>query len=175
MSTDIGAHICLPEPKVAFHPERASDRDIHPLLGLIRFGPYSSGLVPDPIRVATITPTGDSSRLFNFMKELNNPAKAGERTDYLPNRPGFHRVFGLHMRAASRSSHVEVDAPLEEEFRTSPSPHIVLADRLVRAIQGLDARRTEFDVLFIYIPQRSARGYVGGPDKTSIYMITSRR
>ena len=165
MSSEIAPHICLPEPKLAFHPERVSDRDIHPLLGLVRFGPYSSGLVPDPIRVATITPTGDSSRLFDFMKELNNTAKAGERADYLPDWPGFHRVFGLHMRAASRSCHVELDATLEEEFRNSPSPHIALADRLVRAIQGLDARRTEFDVLFIYIPQRWAAGYVGGPDE----------
>jgi hypothetical protein len=132
MSSEIAAHICLPEPKLAFHPERVSDREIHPLLGLIRFGPYSSGLVPDPIRVATITPTGDSSRLFDFMKELHKTAKAGERADYLPDWPGFHRVFGLHMGAASRSCHVELDAPFEEEFANSSSPHIVLADRLVR-------------------------------------------
>jgi len=164
MSSEIAAHICLPEPMLAFHPERVSDRDIHPLLGLIRFGPYSSGLVPDPIRVATITPGGDSSRLFDFMKELNNTAKAGERPDYLPDWPGFHRVFGLHMKAASRSCHLELDAAFEEEFRTSSSPHIVLADRLVRAIQSLDARRSEFDVLFIYIPLRWEPGYVGGTD-----------
>ena len=141
----------MPEPKLAFHPERSSDRDIHPLLGLIQFGPYSSGLVPDPIRVATITPSGDSSRLFSFMKELNSTAKATERADYLPDWPGFHRVFGLHMRAATRSCHIELDAALEHDFRASSSPHIVLGDRLVRAIQSLEAHRAEFDVLFIYI------------------------
>lgn len=165
MSSEIPAHICLPEPKLTFHPDRISDRDIHPLLGLIRFGPYSSGLVPDPIRVATITPAGDTSRLFDFMKELKNTAKAGERADYLPDWPGFHRVFGLHMRAAGRSCHVELDASFEDEFRISCSPHIVLADRLVRAIQRLEARRTEYDVLFIYIPQRWEPGYVGGPQE----------
>src|SRR5258708_22296330 len=163
MSSEISPHVFLPEPKLAFHPERVSDREIHPLLGLVRFGPYSSGLVPDPIRVATITPAGEGSRLFGFMKELNSTAKATERTDYLPEWPGFHRVFGLHMRAASGSCHVELDAAFEGEFRAASSPHIVLADRLVRAIQSLDARRAEFDVLFIYIPQRWVPRYVGDP------------
>ncbi|MGC2202436.1 MAG: hypothetical protein WA633_20150, partial [Stellaceae bacterium] len=60
MTSEIAPHIWLPEPRLAFHPERTSDRDIHPLRGLLRFGPYSSGLVPDPIRVATISPAGES-------------------------------------------------------------------------------------------------------------------
>ncbi len=98
------------------------------------------------------------------MKELNSTAKPTERIDYLSEWPGFHRIFGLHMRAAGRSCHLELEASFENEFRGSSSPHVVLADRLVRAIQSLDARRAEFDVLFIYIPQRWEPGYVGGPD-----------
>ena len=163
MTSEIAPHVCLQEPKLSFHPDRASDRHIHPLLGLLRFGPYSSGLVPDPIRVATISPFGDSGRLFEFMRELNSPAQATERRDYLPDWPGFQPVFGLHMRGAARACHIELDAALEDEFQASGSPHIVLADRLIRAIQGLEARRAEFDVLFIYIPLRWQRGYVGGP------------
>ena len=57
MIAEIAPHVWLPEPKLAFHPDRTSDREIHPLRGLLRFGPYSSGLVPDPIRVATIAPS----------------------------------------------------------------------------------------------------------------------
>ena len=112
-----------------------------------------------------IRDSGEGSRLFGFMKELNTKAIPTERTDYLPEWPGFQGVFGLHMRAASRACHVELDAALENEFRDSPNPHIILADRIVRAIQGLDAHRAEFDVLFIYIPQRWEPGYVGGPNE----------
>jgi hypothetical protein len=119
----------------------------------------------DPIRVATISPAGESERLFDFMRQLNSSARASERADYLPEWPGFHRVFGLHMRGAPRACHLELDSGLEDEFQASSSPHVVLADRLVRAIQRLDALRTEFDVLFIYIPQRWERGYYGGPDE----------
>lgn len=68
MNSEIANHMCLPEPKLAFHPDRSSDREIHPLRGLLRFGPYSAGLVPDPIRVATLAPAGESHRLYEFIK-----------------------------------------------------------------------------------------------------------
>jgi len=97
------------------------------------------------------------------MKELNSVARPTERTDYLPEWPGFHRVFGLHMRGAGTGCHIELDKELESEFRDSSTPHVVLADRLIRAIQGLEAHRAKFDVLFIYIPQRWSPGYVGKP------------
>lgn len=99
------------------------------------------------------------------MKQLNSKALPTERVDYLPEWPGFHGAFGLHMRGAARPCHIELEAGFEDEFLASPSPHVVLAERLVRAIQSLDARPAEFDVLFIYIPQRWERGYVGGPNE----------
>jgi hypothetical protein len=163
MTSEIAPHIWLPEPKLAFHPERVSDRDIHPLRGLLRFGPYSAGLVPDPIRVATICPAGESERLFAFVRALNTTSKPTERTQYLPEWPGFQRVFGLHMRGAGRGCHIELDQQLDSDMEASQSPHVVLAERLLRAVQNLDARRSEFDVLFIYIPQRWAAGFTGGP------------
>jgi hypothetical protein len=165
MSSEIAPHVQLPEPMLAFHPDRVSDREIHPLRGLLRFGPYSKGLVPDPIRVATIAPARESERLYTFISELKSAATPRERLDYLPKWPGFHSVFGLHMRGAGRGCHVELDAAIEEEFRGSSRPHVVLAERTVRAIQTLDAHRADFDVLFIYIPQRWSAGFVGAPDE----------
>src|SRR5262245_2149552 len=114
MSSEISPHVSLREPKLAFHPDRTADKDIHPLRGLRQFGPYSSGLVPDPIRVATISPAGDSGRLFEFMKELNSSASATERRDYLLDWPGFHQVFGLHMRGATRTCHIELDPAIDQ-------------------------------------------------------------
>lgn len=165
MSSQIAPHVMLPEPKLAFHPDRNSDRDIHPLRGLLRFGPYSSGLVLDPIRVATVAPAGESARLYSFMSELNSEARPDERPDYLPTWPGFQTVFGLHMRGAGKRCHVKLDAELEDNLVGSSRPHIVLAERLVRAIQSLDAQRGDFDVLFVYIPKRWECGFVGAPDE----------
>lgn len=165
MTSQIAPHLWLPEPKLSFHPDRTSDCDIHPLEGLLRFGPHSAGLVPDPIRVATLAPVGESQLLYSFMRELNSAYDPQERKDYLPRWPGFQRVFSLHMRGAGGGCHIELDSAFEKEFVDSPTPHILLADRLVREIQGLESRRSEFDVLFIYIPQRYSAGYKGGPEE----------
>jgi len=99
------------------------------------------------------------------MKELNSAAIPRERPDYLPNWPGFHGVFGVHMRGAGKGCHLELDKGLDAEFQDAERPHIILAERLVRAIQTLEAHRSEFDVLFIYLPQRWMPAYVGGPDE----------
>jgi hypothetical protein len=163
MSGEIAPHVWLPEPELSFHPDRASDRETHPLRGLIRFGPHSAGLMPDPIRVATLAPAGESNRLYSFMRELNSAYEPTERRDYLPKWPGFRGAFNLQMRGAGRGCHVELDQDVETDLRASPTPHVVLADRLVRAIHGFEAHRADFEVLFIYLPQRWAAGFVGGP------------
>lgn len=163
MTSEIDPQIWIPEPKLSFHPDRRSDSDIHPLRGLLRFGPYSAGLIPGPIRVATVAPAGDAQRLYAFMRELNSAHEPTERKDYLQKWPGFNSVFGVHMRGAGKGCHVELDTQIEDEFEKSSTPHVVLASRLLRAIQSLESRRSEFDVLFIYIPTRWAPGFVGGP------------
>lgn len=163
MTSEIAPHIWIPEPRLLFHPDRDTDCDIHPLRGLLRFGPHSAGLVPGPIRVATIAPAGDGEKLYAFMRELSSTYEPTERKDYLPKWPGFNTVFGVHMRGAASGCHVELDDQLQRDFDASPTPHVVLAERLLRAIQGLEGRRSEFDVLFVYIPTRWAKGYFGGP------------
>jgi hypothetical protein len=164
--SELPQHVVLPEPKLAFHPDRRSDQDIHPLKGLLRFGPYSKGLlVPDPIRVATITPAEESHILYAFMKELNATFKPTERVEYLQDWPGFHPVFGLRMTGAGSGCHMELDAQIEQDFEKSSTPHVVLAGALTRAIQVMYSHRALFDVLFIYIPQRWTAGFVGGEEE----------
>ena len=163
MTSQVAPHIWLPEPQLAFHPDRSTDKEVHPLRGLIRFGPYSKGLVPDPIRVATIAPHGESKPLYDFMKELGSSAQPRERREYVPEWPGFRKVFNLDLRGAGKGCHLELDVSLENELRSSERPHVVLAERLVRTIQLLDGRRADFDVLFVYLPERWSRSYIGGP------------
>lgn len=162
MTTQISPHIWFPEPRLSFHPEHAGDVDIHPLNGLLRYGPYSAGFIPNPIRVATISPSGESQKLYDFMKELNREFNPNERRDYLPTWPGFSRVFNVHMRAAANSCHIQLDDKLGPEMAASDSPHVVLSSRIIRALQLLDSMREEFDVIFLYVPQTWSQGFVGG-------------
>ena len=162
MTSQISPHIWFPEPRLSFHPEHTGDVDIHPLNGLLRYGPYSAGLIPNPIRVATISPSGESQRLYDFMKQLNSKFRPTERRDYLPIWPGFSRVFNVHMRAATKKCHIQLDDRLSPEMANSRSPHVVLSSRIIRALQSLDAMREQFDVIFLYVPHSWSQGFVGG-------------
>ncbi len=165
MSSQIAPHVCLPEPDLAFHPDRNTDREKHPLRALIRGGPYSTGLVPHPNRIATLAPAGESQCLYGFMRELGAAARPRERREYLPEWPGFRKVFNLDLHGAGKGCHLELEASLDGELSASTRPHVLLAERLVRTIQLLEARRADFDVLFIYLPARWAEYYLGGPDR----------
>jgi hypothetical protein len=164
MNDPLQHHVRLAEPLLLFHPDRPSDRDIHPLRGLAKFGPYSSALTPSPIRVATLSPSGESRRLYDFLKELNRSAKPVERSDYLPEWTSFNSVFQTKLVPASENCRVELDANLDGEMRDDAAPALLLAERIIRAIQLFDANRAEFDVLFIYLPQRWAPGFYGEDD-----------
>ncbi len=157
-------HIRLPEPQLLFHPDRLSDTDIHPLRGLARFGPYSSGFTPSPIRVATLAPAGEARRLFDFLRELNRPAQPRERKDYLPDWTSFNGVFQTHLAPATSSCLRELDAGLDDELRDHAAPELLLVERIIRAIQLLEANRADFDVLFIYLPERWSAGFYGEHD-----------
>ncbi len=61
-----------------------------------------------------------------------------------------------------RICHLELDKSIDLEFEKSQTPHVVLAEQLSRAIHDISSRRTRFDVLFIYLPQRWAPGFKGG-------------
>src|SRR3546814_4246499 len=121
MSSEIGSTIALPEPELVFSAERESYRDIHPLRGLARYGPYSNSFfVSNPIQIATIAPFGESRRLNEFLRDLDQSFRPTERTDYLPDWPGFSKVFGTRKadnRCARRSE--EHTSELQSLMRTS--------------------------------------------------------
>ena len=55
----------LPEPRLLYHPGRQEDNSVHPLDGLLRFGPYGRSLlhsVLDPIVVAIVAPHNEASQ-----------------------------------------------------------------------------------------------------------------
>lgn len=163
MTAQLSPHFWLAEPSLAFHPDRVGDRDVHPLRGLVRHGPYSEGLVLGPIRVATIHPNNEGQALFSFLKELRTVHEPAERRDYLPVWPGFRAVFNLDL-AAAPASHLALPSDADERLYRSDRPHRELAEMLTRALSDLEANRSEFDVVFVYLPERWRTGFVGGED-----------
>ena len=134
MNLQLANHAWQAEPRLTFSAEGTSRQARHPLKGLCDNGPYSAGLVPDPIRIATISPGRESEALYGFMKRLRRKWQPRERQDYLPEWPGFREVFGLEMQAAGSSCHIELDDHVDADVQMSSTPHIVLAEHIVRAI-----------------------------------------
>lgn len=166
---DLGRHKKLPEPLLSFHPERDSDSHIHPLQGLVRFGPHSSGRLPGPIRVATLSPHGESHILFGFLKEMKQSHDPQERREYLPRYPGFKSVFQTDFVAADNDRCLlELPSSLDKAVAEGEMPHVNLSEALVSSIAQLRAARSEFDVLFVYLPQRWEPGFKG-PDEFDLH------
>ena len=150
------AFVKMPESYLLFSPERVADRDEHPLRGLAQFGPYSKNFINkvfDPIRVATIFPAGMNGRLRSLFDEFEGTHQPRERKDYLIPYLGFRRIFGVKLIPAP-GLHVVLSESTDEKLHNSEQPHLALMQVLVEAMASLHARRNEFDVLLIVLPDR---------------------
>lgn len=156
----------LREPFLAFHPLRPEDKDVHPLRGLATFGPFGQKLVNsvrDPIRIATIVPEGEKSHVGALIAELDRRHKPKERFNYLVEFPGFRTVFGLRVVLADACAHIEIPRGIDKEITQAAAPHLILADALTKAIEVLERRSYDFDVLVIYLPERWQPAFYGLP------------
>jgi hypothetical protein len=164
---ELAGHQRLPEPQLAFHPQRQSDLSPHPLKGLLEFGPYSQSLmnpIIDPIRVATLAPHGEGATLKRFLDELEAAHQPSERRQYLPAWPGFSKVFGLRLVPAEASTaHIQLPGDLDSRLDAASQPHVVLADELTKALRAFGSAGSDYDLVMILLPDRWNEGFYG-PD-----------
>lgn len=168
IASRLPAHQRLAEPKLAFHPDRLEDQDIHPLMGLRRFGPYSrSSLagVLDPIRVALIVAPGLEQAATRFLAEFDRQQTPKERMNYLPPFPGFNSVFGVRLVQGSSPTRLVLPNSLDAALQGEQRSHLILAEHLTRALATLEQVRAEFDVVVIALPDRWERAFEGAEDE----------
>ncbi len=157
-------HIVLPEPQLRFGSNDERDIDIHPMEGLIRFGPYSHGKlspVANPIRIGMIIPSDLEEALVRQMRELDQAHQPRERKAYLPPFPGFEKVFGVRFARGSSASRILLSPDLDREIETASAPHVVLAEALTRALFALRNARDSFDIVVILLKERWSPGFRG--------------
>lgn len=160
----------IPEPSLLFHPDRERDRDVHPLRGLLAFGPYSRKMplsTPDPVRVAVICPEGALIRVRNLMHELNLRHAPRERRSYLVDYDGFSKVYGVGIDCPSDEDDPRVAVLEEKEVSralTSLTPHEKLAEMVFAAFRRLALVRAQFDVALIYLPDRWSAAFASEVD-----------
>ncbi len=147
----------IPEPKLSFDAFSPNAFHIHPLQGLLDFGPYSHQLMPiKTIRVAAIYPKGTRQILQAFFNEFNETHEPKERKKYLPTYTGFKNIFRSDLEFVDENICVELDG---NEIIKGDSTYIKLSEELSNAIRSMGQRKQDFDVLVIYLPEAWSDGF----------------
>lgn len=157
-------HAIFDEPSLRFGSPDARDVDIHPLQGLLRFGPYSRdrlSAVSNPIRVAMIAAAGQLEALAGQMRELEQVHQPRERKAYLPPFPGFEKIFGVRLARGGPGTSLELPSDLAARMALSPTPHVVLAQALTNALFALRNLRDSYDVVVILLREDWKAGFRG--------------
>lgn len=143
----------LDEPLLSFSPSDDTQVDVHPLRGLLNFGPYSKGSFggyTSQIRIATVGPESSYKRRGELMASLRGSYQPSDRSEYVPPYPGFERLFGVQLEAA-RGAHIKWP-----DFLAQIPGDGDLQARLFQAIDAalrrLDTVRNEFDVVLVHFP-----------------------
>jgi hypothetical protein len=152
LSTKLPPYRVLAEPLLSFGDGHADARHLHPLRGLLEFGPYSKSAFQafrDQVRIATICPEDTQAAVFRFLGSLQQKHEPKERPDYLPEFPGFEAVFGVQIHGASGTeSHITLAKD------TGDGGMAQLGAALRTALDRLLLVRDQFDVVAIHLPDR---------------------
>jgi hypothetical protein len=147
----------LHEPLLAFTSSTGAEgTDSHPLRGLLRHGPYSRtvlGRYTPTVRIATVGPVSSQRQVAGLISSLKEPHRATDRTDYVPDWPGFQDVFGVAIsRAEDPAAHIIWPEDPGSLDGATPSERVTRA--LGQALAQLSAVRGSFDVVAVHLPDR---------------------
>lgn len=154
LSSKLPPFTLLGEPMLSFSAADADEADVHPLRGLVRYGPYSKGSFggyTSRIRIATVGPESAFRRRGELMTSLRGAYEPSDRLEYVPKYPGFEHLFRVELVAAPATAHVKWPETLHQVPGTG-TPEQRLFQLMDAALQRLDAVRNEFDVVLVHFP-----------------------
>ncbi|HDY85685.1 hypothetical protein LCGC14_0576700 [marine sediment metagenome] len=149
LSSALSGYSIIPEPDLLF-ANGSSNK--HPLVGLIENGPYSSKFSsPSQLRLALVAPLTEMPKLDALVNELSNTFNPKEAANYYPKYPGFQSVFRIPIKNVLDNHKVFLPDTLYTLAKNLQK--IELAKQLLDSISPLRARRSEFDVALIFLPE----------------------
>lgn len=160
-------HKRLAEPLLKFGNADPETFGLHPLQGLLDNGPFGKlrlASVSNPIRIAFVGQQSMLGRLRHLVNELNSRHQPKERKNYLPEYPGFDRIFEVSIAKARDDAAIILPDALDSRVESSSAPHRVLAEALTGALSSLRSQRHGFDVVFMGVPAKWHQGF-GGTDE----------
>ena len=152
--TKLSPFVLLDEPYLSFSPSNALNVDVHPLRGLLNFGPYSKASFKDftsRVRIATVGPESAFRQRGELMLLLRNAHRPSDRAEYVPQYPGFEQLFHVALEAAPRDAHIKWPENLHE-LPGDGDLQAKLFFAMEAALRRLDTMRNEFDVVLFHFP-----------------------
>jgi hypothetical protein len=144
----------LEEPLLSFSPSDNGHVDVHPLRGLVNFGPYSKGSFggyTSRVRIATVGPESAFKRRGELMASLRSAHRPTDRFEYVPEYPGFESLFRVKLEAGPSAAHIKWPDHLHLlPGEGDPQERLFLA--MDDALRRLDTVRNEFDVVLVHLP-----------------------
>ena len=159
---DLLGHAKLNEPSLRFGSTSPMDTDVHPLRGLLRFGPYSKNWiarVPNTVRIAFIGQAAMVKKLQGLVEDFEGEFRPSDQKEYRPAYKGLSNVFGIRAIPAGAPSEIILPDTLASKVVAAEKPHHVLAEALTRAIGQLRANRHDFDMVMIGLDAAWADGF----------------
>lgn len=144
----------LEEPLLSFSPANSGDVDVHPLRGLVRYGPFSKGSFfhfTAKVRVATVGPESTFKRRGALMASLRDSYDPSDRSEYVPKYPGFEHLFKVALVSAQSTAHVRWP-DLLGQLPGQGTAEARLFGAMDAALRRLDSVRDEFDVVLVHFP-----------------------
>lgn len=145
----------LDEPVLSFSPDDPRAVDIHPLRGLVNHGPFSTrsfGAFTPTLRVAMVGPQSGRDNVVALMKLVQQSHRPSDRKEYVPEYPGFQKLFGVPLRAAAPVTRITWPDALED-FPFEGTGEQRLQAAFENALSQLDLLRSEFDIVVVHLPE----------------------
>ncbi|HMZ84079.1 MAG TPA: hypothetical protein PLT94_15460 [Rhodocyclaceae bacterium] len=144
----------LEEPLLAFSPANSDEIDVHPLRGLVRYGPFSKGSFSGftaKVRVATVGPDSAFKRRGALMASLRESYDPSDRSEYVPRYPGFEHLFKVELVSAPSAAHIRWPDSLGQ-LPGHGTGEARLFEAMDAALRRLESVRNEFDVVLVHFP-----------------------
>lgn len=144
----------LDEPLLSFSPSDVRQVDVHPLRGLVNFGPYSKGSFggyTPQVRIATVGPESAFKRRGELMASLRGSYQPSDRSEYVPSYPGFEALFRVKLEPAPSGAHIRWPDTLSQ-LSGDGDAQARLFQAMDAALRRLDTVRNEFDVVLMHFP-----------------------
>lgn len=144
----------LAEPLLSFSPSDVDQVDVHPLRGLLNFGPFSEGSFAgysSRIRIATVGPESAFKRRGELMASLRGSYRPSDRSEYVPPYPGFEELFRVGLESAPKGAHIKWPDSMDQ-LPGVGDPQARLFFAMDAALRRLEMVRNDFDVVLVHLP-----------------------